>query len=75
MRDARVREHPLDVRLDERGEVPPGERDAGDHGERDRPELRLLGERDVVSRRMRQDEAATFVAAAMKAVTGVGAPS
>ena len=42
MRDARVGEHPLHVRLDERAEVPPEDRDRGQDGQRDRPEL-LLG--------------------------------
>src|SRR6185503_1571519 len=44
VRDARVREHPLDVGLDERAEVPTGERDADDDRERDRPEVLLVRE-------------------------------
>ncbi len=46
VRDARVGEQALDVALDERAEVAPGERHRGDDAERDRPELRLAREGD-----------------------------
>ena len=36
---------PLDALLRERGEVADDERRDGEHGDRDRPDLRLLGER------------------------------
>ena len=45
MRDRRVGQHPLDVPLDERGEVADRERDAGDDRDGDRPQLVLGRER------------------------------
>ena len=70
----RVREDALHVRLHERGDVADGERRAREHGERDRPEVRLLRERGV-QHAQDQDSAVAFVAADMKPVTGVGEPS
>ena len=45
VRDRRVRQDPLDVPLDERRDVSPRERDAGDRRDRVAPEVRLLRER------------------------------
>jgi hypothetical protein len=53
---------------------PTGERHTREHGDRDRPEVLLLREGDDEIRSVRTS-AATFVAAAMNAVTEVGAPS
>ena len=73
MRDGRVREHPLHVPLRDRGEVPDREGSDRQDRNRDRPDLRLLG--NAVTRiRSVTTSAATFVAPAMNAVTDVGAP-
>src|SRR5512132_3926312 len=45
MRDGRVGEHPLEIPLHDRGEVPPGERDARDDRDCDRPEILLARKR------------------------------
>src|SRR5215207_3816762 len=55
VRDARVRKHPLHVRLDESGEIPPRKRRAHDDGERDRPEL-FLGRERGHEQPQREDE-------------------
>ena len=73
MRDRRVGEHPLHVALGDRGEVPDRERGDREHRDGRRPDLALLGEGGHEDAQ-RDDEARTFVAAAMNAVTPVGAP-
>ena len=70
-RGGRVREQPLHVPLHERRQVPDcGEATAGDARS---PEVLLRRERDVQDPE-HHDERATFVAADMNAVTGVGEP-
>ena len=64
----------LTLVLRERGEVADRERRDGEDGDRDRPDLGLLRERDH-EHAQRDDERAALVAADMNAVTGVGAPS
>ena len=73
MRDRRVREESLQVALGKRREVPPRERDAGEDGDRERPDVALLRERGH-EQASATTIAAVFVAADMNAVTDVGEP-
>jgi len=79
VRDRRVREHALDVVLAHRRDISDRDRDRGDHDERagpaERAERHGVAPSATPNTRIIAAIAAAFTAAAMKPVTGVGAPS
>ena len=75
LRDRRVGEHPLQRGLPERADVADDDRDRRERRERRRPSASARSISATSKKRRNTPNAATFVATAMNAVTGVGAPS